>query len=54
MGKNHVAILDFAIKYSGWHGFDPRCLDTLNSIKFLESLGLVETKPINQFRAAEK
>ena len=51
MGKDHQAILEFAIKYYGWHGYDPRCLDTMNSVRHLESLGLVEISPSHQFRA---
>ena len=51
MSKGHQAILDFALKYSGWHTYDPRCLDTMNSVIHLESLGLLETSPTNQFRA---
>ena len=54
MCKDHQAILDFAIKYSGWHGFEPRCLDTANSVIYLKTLGLIETNSTNQFRAIVK
>jgi len=43
--------LDFARKYPGWHGFDPR-KPTANIVRRLEKKGLVKVSDIsNQFRA---
>jgi len=51
LGKYEKKALDFARKYPGWHGFDPR-KPTANIVRRLEKKGLVKVSDIsNQFRA---
>ena len=51
LGKYEQKALNFARKYPGWHGFDPR-KPTANIVRRLEKKGLVKVSDIsNQFRA---
>jgi hypothetical protein len=51
LGKYEQKALNFARKYPGWHGFDPR-KPTANIVRKLARKGLVKVSNIsNQFRA---
>jgi hypothetical protein len=51
LGKYEKKALNFARKYPGWHGFDPR-KPTANIVRKLAKKGLVKVSNIsNQFRA---
>lgn len=49
MGRHQLRLLQFAIRYPGWHsyGTDPI---TVRVVRSLESLGLIETNEFRQFR----
>ena len=54
LGKYEQKALDFARKYPGWHGFNPR-KHTADAVRRLAKKGLVELSDIsNQFRAIRK
>lgn len=49
MGRHQLRLLKFAIKYKGWHGFGTDS-STVNAIKRLVGLGLLEVNEFRQFR----
>jgi len=54
IGKQEQAILNFARKYPGWHGFNPR-KHTADVVRRLSKKGLIELSDVsNQFREIRK
>lgn len=54
LGKNMTHALDFCTKYTGWHCYARKCDSTVQTIRRLERLGIVETNKFFQFRKAVK
>ena len=49
MGRHQLRLLKFAIKYKGWQGFGTDST-TVNAVKRLVGLGLLEVNEFRQFR----
>jgi len=52
MGINMRNMLRFVMDYPGWHTFDKRCRATVDAVKSLARLGLIEVNG-TQFRARQ-
>jgi len=52
MGKHVLRLLKFALCYPGWHSYYAE-RETLNAIRRLVKLGLIEVNKFKQFRIVQ-
>lgn len=45
-----MAIVEFALKYPGWHGYAKGCKETCAAVCAAHNLGIIEANEHHQFR----